>query len=352
MVIKFTEEDWQRIEKDWMAFWAGELDRPIVWLEYWDPSPEVDREKCWFIPQYPAEKPVDDIIEIEDRHLSRVHYLGDAFPKYWPNFGAGSAAAYFGSEVKVDENTVWFNPLDKDINDIQITIDRNSFWFKRVQSIIETALHKWQGTVQVAHSDIGGNLDLLASLRGTEKLLLDLYDNARQVEKLAQDITRAWITIYQGEEEKIRKVCRGTTPWAPVWSTGKTYMLQCDFSYMISPKMFERFVLPDLIECCNFLDQAFYHLDGKGQIPHLDMLCSIENLKGIQWIPGDGQPLPHEWMDLLKRIRDKGKFCQVFLPAEGAQKIVKELGGKGFILHVGYEGTREDGEDLFKQLTA
>ena len=108
-------------------------------------------------------------------------------------------------------------------------------------------------------------------------------------------------------------------------------MLQSDFSYMISPAMFERFVMPDLTACCNHLDHGFYHLDGKGEIPHLDMLLSIERLRGIQWIPGDGQPPPHKWLPLLKRIRDGGKLCQVFVSLEGARTIVRNLGGRGFM---------------------
>jgi hypothetical protein len=35
---------------------------------------------------------------------------------------------------------------------------------------------------------------------------------------------------------------------------------------------------------------------------------------------------------LLKRIRDGGKLCQVFVSPEGARTIVKNLGGKGFLL--------------------
>ena len=65
------------------------------------------------------------------------------------------------------------------------------------------------------------------------------------------------------------------------------------FRRMITgPEMFERFVLPDLAACCDRLDHAFYHLDGKGELPHLDLLLSIDGLRGIQWIPGAGQPPP------------------------------------------------------------
>jgi hypothetical protein len=37
---------------------------------------------------------------------------------------------------------------------------------------------------------------------------------------------------------------------------------------------------------------------------------------------------------LLKRIRDGGKLCQVFVSPEGARTIVKNLGGKGFLLAI------------------
>ncbi len=76
-------------------------------------------------------------------------------------------------------------------------------------------------------------------------------------------------------------------------------MLQSDFSYMISPRMFERFALPGLTVWAGALDYPFYHLDGPGQIKHLDMLLSIPRLRGIQWVPGDGQPTPDQWLPLL-----------------------------------------------------
>ena len=108
-------------------------------------------------------------------------------------------------------------------------------------------------------------------------------------------------------------------------------MLQSDFSYVISPKMFERFVLPDLETCCEALDYAFYHMDGKGQLVHVDALLSIPRLRGIQWVPGYGKPPCEEWLPLLKKIRAAGKLCQVTVSPEGALTIMRELGGKGFV---------------------
>jgi 5-methyltetrahydrofolate--homocysteine methyltransferase len=159
-------------------------------------------------------------------------------------------------------------------------------------------------------------------------------DDPELVQDQRRKLTDLWIRYYDELDQIIRPGCRGTSCWTPIWSTQKTYMLQSDFCYMISPKMFERFVLPDIAACCDYLDYGFYHLDGKGQIPHLDYLLSITRLRGIQWIPGDGQPGPEDWLPLLKRIRDGGKLCQVFVRPEGALKIVRNLGGKGFLFVV------------------
>jgi hypothetical protein len=41
------------------------------------------------------------------------------------------------------------------------------------------------------------------------------------------------------------------------------------------------------------LPRTFYHLDGIGQLHHLDLVLSIAELDGVQWVPGDGKPTAH-----------------------------------------------------------
>jgi 5-methyltetrahydrofolate--homocysteine methyltransferase len=194
------------------------------------------------------------------------------------------------------------------------------------------------------------NLDILASLRTTQHLLMELYDAPDEVGRLLGEITRLWIRYYDALYDIVGAAGRGTTPWAAIWSPGRCYMLQSDFAYMISPRMFERFVLPDLAACCQALDHSMYHLDGKGQIAHLDLLCSLERLHGIQWVPGGGQPPPEEWLSLLKRIRERGKLCQLYVSPEGALSIVRELGGRGFAFAITESMSQAEAEDFLRAL--
>ena len=334
--IHFSTNDWDRIRSDWIAWWAGELRRPLVYLAVIDliPLEKLSLPYYSYWSNYPLEMSADEIIDRFDPLFASAQFYGDAFPWHWLNFGPGIAAGFLGANVhSVHEpsETVWFSPARQmRLEDLQLTYNAVNPWWQRVQELTSGLVERYGGNLAVSHTDLGGNLDILASFRGTQELLYDLIDCPEEVDRLTRLITQLWLRYYDELDAIIRPACQGTSCWTPIWSSGKTYMLQSDFSYMISPAMFERFVVPDITTCCDHLDHGFYHLDGKEQIRHLDLLLSIERLRGIQWIPGDGQPPHHEWLPLLKRIRDGGKLCQVFVSPEGARTIVKNLGGRGF----------------------
>lgn len=332
----FTPADWQRIERDWCAWWNGELTRPLVVIETF----EGGQEAAWwkfddFLTQFPLDMPVQQVLDYFQSRLEAMHFAGDAFPKWWVNFGAGVAAAFLGSAVHYETGTTWFYSLDVErLSDIHVAYNPDNPWWRRALDITRAAVERWGQQITIGMTDLGGNLDILASLRGTQKLLFDLYDMPEAVDRLTCEITGLWLRYYDELDAIIAPAGRGSACWGPCWSPTRGYMLQSDFSYMISPEMFERWVLPDMQACCRALDYPFYHLDGKGEIPHLDMLLSIPNLRGIQWQPGDGQPLADHWLPLLRRIREGGKLCQVYVTRAGARTICREIGGRGFLFHI------------------
>ncbi|MBN1963374.1 MAG: hypothetical protein JW910_01930 [Anaerolineae bacterium] len=343
--LSFTDDDWTCIERDWLAWWAGELARPLVIIERIEAGPgdyrPLDQSPAYYTTDFPLETPTADVIAHYAARLESTRWYGDAWPKWWPNFGPGIMAGFLGGRVFPSPGTVWFEPADDlPLHEREVRCDPDNVWWRRVRDLTQAAVAVWGDRVSVAHTDLGGNLDILASLHGTEKLLIDVLDAPGEVARLAEAITRLWLGYYDELDACITEAGRGTTPWAPIWSPGRCYMLQCDFAYMISPDMFERFVMPDIAACCDALDHGFYHLDGKGQIAHLDMLLSLERLRGVQWIPGAGQQPPEQWLPLLARIRDAGKLCQLFVTAEGARTITRELGGRGFAFAI------EDAVDL------
>jgi hypothetical protein len=349
--LHFNQQDWERIERDWTSWWQGELARPLVMIE----SSRRDRVPEEFTRKFLLGLPVERVLDYYQARLEATDFLGDAWPKWWPNFGAGIVAGFLGAELRCSPEhcTIWFEPTKIfDVGELALAYDADNIWWHRVRELTQAAVERWGDRVAVGHTDLGGNLDVLASLRTTEQLLIDLYDAPDEVIRLAAEINRLWLRYHDELYSIIQPRGRGTTPWAAIWSPGPCYMLQSDISYMLSPQMFERFVLPDIAACCEALDHAFYHLDGKGQIRHLDMLFSLESLHGIQWIPGDGQPPPEEWLPLLKRIREAGKLCQLYVTPQGAHSIVRELGGAGFAFFISQPMSPDEAEDFLGALAA
>jgi hypothetical protein len=52
--------------------------------------------------------------------------------------------------------------------------------------------------------------------------------------------------------------------------------MQSDLSVMISPEMYEEFIIPELNQQLKWLEYSTYHFDGVEQIRHLDKLLQLE----------------------------------------------------------------------------
>ncbi len=117
---------------------------------------------------------------------------------------------------------------------------------------------------------------------------------------------------------------------------GKFATIQCDFLALLSPELSRRYVIPALEEEASFLDRCTYHLDGPDCLPHLDDILAIKDIDAIQWVPGAGKPLMHEWMDVLKKCQAAGKGLQMYdiHDLETVKKIARELRPEGLMYYV------------------
>lgn len=347
--MTFTENQWTERSETYRKWWSGRLGRALIGFSRPKAGARPHGYNYWTA-QYPFDQPADTVAKDFADLVEATDYLGDAFPQLMPNFGPGALAAPLGSTSHIQPDTIWFEPIAGiAIDRLNIRMNPEHPWWKRILDITETACRKLPASVAVTFTDIGGNLDILASLVGTEQLLMDLHDHPAHVRRTVDAITETWIKVYGELASLISRHRPGLAAWPPtLWAPGTTYMLQCDFSYMISPAMFEQFVLPDLVRCCEFLEYPFYHLDGPGQLPHLPLLLGIRKLRGIQWVPGAGNPQASEWPEVLKKVIDAGKLVQVFVDCKGALKILDELPNEHFSLTITEENP--DPKDLDRLL--
>ncbi len=218
----------------------------------------------------------------------------------------------------------------QEIADLDLPYLPNDPWFQRARDITRAAIEHFKGSVQVAMVDLGGTLDVLSTLRPSNLLLMDLYDSPDDVERLNWQIHEGWFRLYDEFNQILQPVNPAYTAWTPLFSEVPYYMFQCDFCYMIGPEQFERFVKPEIAAACRAVPNAFYHLDGPDQLTHLDSLLEIDELTGIQWVPGGGVPEEDTWPHVYRRIRDAGKLVQIGvepgISAQALERIVDQLG--------------------------
>ena len=353
--IDFSFEHWKRVRTAYQQWWDGTLGRPLlnIPLRGCNPGrPPANRAFKKFTAHYDSSVSAEDIVDIWDYSLSGIEFMGDSFPSIFPNFGPGVIAAFLGADLNASNDTIWFHPKEnKPIDQLSFTYDANNGWLSRIRDIMQAALMRWKGLVQVSMTDLGGNLDMLASFRPGESLLFDLYDHPTEVKRLTWEMHELWVRYYEELHSVLRPLNPGYTAWAPIYSAEPFYMLQCDFCYMISPDMFDEFVKPELVESCRKIHHTFYHLDGPGQLPHLDSLLDIDDLDGIQWIPGTGAKHFTEWPEVYRKISEAGKKIQIYGSIDELNIIADQIGCADNIICIsGYDQSRR--EELQRGLKA
>jgi len=357
MAIDFSQDRWDKVKSVYQQWWGGELDRPIIPIVLIGRDPGRPKPDAPFLSQatcHDLSIPVEELINRLDYELSTCVYLGDSFPYFNMDvFGPGVIAAYLGGRLDNASGQVWFYPPSDDIpiQEITFEFDSNNKWFQRTIEIYKAGMERWNGMVLMGMTDIGGNLDVLSSFLPGERLLLDLIDHPDEVKRLLWEAHTAWHQYYAAVNQVLDGVNPGYSDWSSIFSDKPIYMLQSDFSYMIGPKMFDEFVKPELDETCKKLPRSFYHLDGVGQIPHLDSLLEIDELDGVQWVPGDGKPDPGHWPEIHHKIYKAGKKIQIIYGGFNAiDAVIDQIGSAHGLNHGFFYAPINEGAEIRRKL--
>lgn len=334
-------------KRRYTAFWRRDpVDRACLYLTSWDGSAGFrapkDPTQQWSDLQFREEQTVYNV--------THTRFHAEGFPSVFTNFGPGSLAPCIGGSYRFDAATVWFENRPFFAEDWQTrptpVLDRESPMYRMIEEM--TARYLRHGDLFFTSiSDIGGTYDVIAALRGTENLLYDMYDDPDEIRKLRNEVAPLWKAYFLEYAGRLLRAQGCMTSWMPIWSDQTYYPLQSDYSAMLSPAMFRDFILPDLQEQTSFMDRSVYHLDGPGEIPHLDWILSLPRLSAVQWTSGDGaDPVTDpSWYPLYHRIQAAGKGI-VLLGADpaGLENLFKHVSQRGLFITAAVRDEKEAGE--------
>ncbi len=341
---------------EYEKFWERQnTARPILNMTYVKPGttpypPPESLEQQWLDVQYKY--------NAYKHRTENTEFLAEGIPCHFANYGPGMLSACIGGGYKFSPRTVWLDTkqvIEDWENPPAAVFDEHSVLWESLMR--EQTLFAADPDVSFSMTDIGGIMDVVASLRGTQALLYDLYDYPEELKAFTERVKVEWNKVFDRQVEILRAANLPYNSWMNIPSAKPWYPIQCDFCYMISPQQFAEFVLPDIVDQVNYMDRSIYHLDGVGELNHLDMLLDIPGLTGIQWTPGTGcEPLwDKRWFELYKKIQSKNKNLVLLggineCDMEGAERLIKSLDPTGFYIQC-WSSTREKGEEMVEKIT-
>lgn len=345
-----NKENWEETKRHFEAFWQQDYE-----------------ERCNLVMHLPAQVRQEALLSVQPKNTEEYYTSPEVLYARWKNnalenrclaeglnsyclyFGTAGHAAYFGAQPNYAPDTIWFAPLLEEPDAEKLHFDKNSPHLLQQKEIARTVAQKAKGEFLVGMTDNCGIIDALAQLRGPQNLLVDMLDNPEFVQEACKKITGAWEETQQDFFNILAENNEGgsTQGWMQLWCPGRHAQIQCDFSVMISPDMFEEFVLPEIESCSKFLDHTTYHLDGQEQIRHLDLILSVKELDNIQWTRVAGQPKVSTFIKELKKIQAAGKGLILIPEKEEIPFLLENLSHKGLHLFADAADDQE-AEDIIR----
>ena len=297
------------------------------------PTPH-DLNQKWFDPEWRA--------DYLDWYVAHSSLMADMLPVANTQLGPGSLAAILGGVFEGGEDTIWIHPDPNYKEDI--VFDPNHPNYLLHKALLRACKKKAQGHYYVGMPDLMEGLDVLAAIKGTDKVLTDTVMQPEVLERQMQQINDIYFQVFDELYDIIREGDEMAFCYFSSWAPGKMSKLQSDISTMISTDDYRRFVQPFIREQCQKIDYTLYHLDGVGAMHHLDALLEIDELNAIQWTPGVGEPQggSPKWYDLYRKILDHGKSVMAcWVTLDELRPLLDHIGGDGVHLEMDFHNERE-----------
>ena len=274
------------------------------------------------------------VVRRTEARVQNTYYAGDALPMVYAEGNLLYPA--WGGAGRFDSGTVWVDPTVHDWrawNDYRFDFD--NVWVTRFldcnRALAEASKERWL----VATQGFFGATDAMALMRGYEDFIMELAmgeatDAVRAGQREAvrghqEIITRAWDDVAQCQ--------RGTATCPGIWAPGRINYWSADFSCLIGPADFEKWMATEfeaMIDLCEF---SLYHLDGPDAVRHLPRIGQFGKLKGVQYTVGPQvrNDVQH-WLGVAKQIQSFGKATYLWIEPDLLETVMTHLDPRGLFI--------------------
>ncbi|MCC6581560.1 MAG: hypothetical protein IT440_14090 [Phycisphaeraceae bacterium] len=344
--------DWSQAQQRLTALWHGQrMDRPCIAVRApipdapsSEPIAPADVEGCWLDPGFR--------VQLARRTLQSTWWGGESIPSCLQMAGW---MICLGGTPRFDRHTIWFDAQAVDFTQPSpFRHQPDSPWMRKFVRL-------WKALCDEAGCDgflVGSPLmlpacDLLSMHMGTEAFLLAMMDQPQWLADAilhgAREQVKAWRQIISLTRESGHVYWNGNAGWMALWTPEPYFTTQCDVSCMMSPELFNRFIMPELEIYGGEYGATWHHLDGGDARKHLPSLLSLSFLKVIQYTPMPCEP-PNgpAHLEMYKQIQSAGKIVHIQVTLDHIEPLVRQLDPARLILDTTC-ASHEQGERLLEQ---
>jgi hypothetical protein len=311
------------------AWWAHDcIDRPVfIGAANGNPARPITR-RLELLDQ------PDEWFAAKLQDLRQVHRVGDTLPTIRTDFGAVLLGGLVGGRVEIGADTTWTHAFINDswsnAPDWQIR-DDNPLWL-RLKQLTSMVAADCPGRYLLCTPDLGGSADVLLNLRGSSELCLDAVEQPERIRESIDALYPAWHRAFAESYRLGTAHGGGLVHWLQIWSNQPYMIPACDFNFLIGPSEFERLCLPDIARQAATVGRAVFHLDGPGAARHIDALLEVPEIQAIQFTPGEGTPSALAWIEMFRKIQNRGRSLYIITPAEEVLTLRESLRPEGVAL--------------------
>ena len=148
-----------------------------------------------------------------------------------------------GAKVEVPEDAVPFSPVKRiqQLSDIDTLKVIDPSMGRRMADRVEAVrlMKEWVKDEVPVVGWIEGAVAESCDLMDMQEFFMNLYDEPEEVKRLVKELHDLWMRYYGELCEILEECAQGYSDWSKIFSSQRSYIIQSDFSFMISNPMFQ-----------------------------------------------------------------------------------------------------------------
>lgn len=322
-----ANENWPEARDRLTALWKGErLDRPCLCVTAPSgvkapiPPAPPDPERRWLDPEWMRKK--------VRAAIANTWWGAEAVPS---SLLLAGWVVSLGGKPHFDERTIWFDTRQPDFSvPPPWTYRASDPWTVKFHALHSAVAEEagFDDFLLGSPCFLPAN-DLISMHMGTEPFLLALMDHPEWMRQAivtgAREMLRAKRDAWQLVKSR-HAYWYGIPGWMPFWAPDPFLSTQSDVSCMMSPDLYEEFIVPELDVYGGEFGAVWYHLDGRDARQHLPRLLSLPYLRVIQYTPTPTEPpngVAH--LDFYRRIQDAGRIVHITVEPDQVEPLCRAL---------------------------